>query len=65
MKTFWLFLISVERGADRATVIYWYHRQFIEAARERYCQEESSLISLHFTLADFFLGSWANGNHLC
>lgn len=52
-------IFSVERGADGVTVIYWYHRQFIEAARERYCQEESS--TLHSGLADFFLGVWAKG----
>ena len=52
---------SVERGADDATVIYWYHRQFIEAAQERYCTDPTRLTSLHSGLADFFCGKWANG----
>jgi hypothetical protein len=54
-------VISVERGADDATVIYWYHRQFIEAAQERYCTDPTSLTKLHSSLADFFSGKWANG----
>ncbi|XP_076106889.1 NACHT domain- and WD repeat-containing protein 1-like isoform X1 [Mytilus galloprovincialis] len=52
----------VERGADGSTVIYWYHRQFIEAAKDRYCTEETSVTNLHTSLADYFLGTWANGN---
>ncbi|XP_052082166.1 uncharacterized protein LOC127719866 isoform X2 [Mytilus californianus] len=52
----------VERGADGATVIYWYHRQFIEAAQDRYCRGEPSVTNLHTALADYFLGTWANGN---
>ncbi|XP_063410138.1 NACHT and WD repeat domain-containing protein 2-like isoform X2 [Mytilus trossulus] len=51
----------VDRGADGATVIYWYHRQFIEAAQDRYCREETCE-NLHTALADYFLGTWANGN---
>ena len=41
-------------------VIYWYHRQFVEAAETRYCQGEISL-KLHAALADYFGGTWANG----
>ncbi|VDH90321.1 Hypothetical predicted protein [Mytilus galloprovincialis] len=52
----------VERGADGATVIYWYHRQFFEAAQDRYCKGETSVTNLHTALADYFLGTWANGN---
>ncbi|XP_071144810.1 NACHT and WD repeat domain-containing protein 2-like [Mytilus edulis] len=52
----------VERGADGATVIYWYHRQFIEAAQDRYCKGETSVTNLHTALANYFLGTWANGN---
>ncbi|CAC5359591.1 NACHT domain- and WD repeat-containing protein 1 [Mytilus coruscus] len=50
----------VERGADGATVIYWYHRQFIEAAQDRYCR----VTNLHTALADYFLGTWANGTYI-
>ncbi|XP_076085339.1 NACHT and WD repeat domain-containing protein 2-like [Mytilus galloprovincialis] len=51
----------VERGADGATVIYWYHRQFIEAAQDRYCRGETSVTNLHTAISDYFLGTWANG----
>ena len=49
---------SVERGADGMTVMYWYHRQFIQAASDRYCQNPTPL---HEALADFFSGKWSNG----
>ncbi|XP_033747679.1 NACHT domain- and WD repeat-containing protein 1-like [Pecten maximus] len=51
----------VERGADDVRVFYWYHRQFIEAARARYCGVEV-IQNLHQGLADFFIGKWSNGN---
>lgn len=51
-------IFAVERGADGLTVIYWYHRQFVQAAIERYCQNTQIL---HETLADFFSGKWSNG----
>ena len=41
-------------------VLYWYHRQFSEAASERYCQP-SLRATLHTGLADFFSGVWAQG----
>jgi hypothetical protein len=50
----------VDRGADGMRVIYWYHRQFIEAAMDRYCTEKNQKI-LHSALADFFAGIWSNG----
>ena len=52
----------VDRGADGVQVIFWYHRQFVEAAEARYCQGETSQ-KLHAALADYFGGSWANGEH--
>ncbi|XP_069134939.1 NACHT domain- and WD repeat-containing protein 1-like [Argopecten irradians] len=51
----------VERGADDVRVFYWYHRQFIQAARLRYCGEQD-IQNLHQALADFFSGKWSNGN---
>ena len=54
-------IISVERGADGVRVLNWYHRQFIEAARERYCQNEEKLAYLHSGLAEFFSGTWSGG----
>lgn len=37
----------VDRGADGASVITWYHRQFIEAARARYLSEEEERTFTH------------------
>ena len=53
---------TVDRGADGVQVIFWYHRQFVEAAEARYCQGETSQ-KLHTALADFFGGTWANGKY--
>ncbi|XP_061197445.1 NACHT and WD repeat domain-containing protein 2-like [Saccostrea echinata] len=49
----------VERGADNVTVTSWYHRQFLEAAENRYCPP-NDITFLHSQLADFFDGKWAN-----
>ncbi|XP_069110617.1 NACHT and WD repeat domain-containing protein 2-like isoform X2 [Argopecten irradians] len=51
----------VERGADGVRVMYWYHRQFIEAARSRYCGDKITR-HLHTGLAEFFSGTWSKGN---
>ncbi|XP_033748500.1 NACHT domain- and WD repeat-containing protein 1-like [Pecten maximus] len=50
----------VERGSDGIRVLYWYHRQFIEAARARYCKASVSVM-INKGLADFFDGKWADG----
>ncbi|OWF44315.1 NACHT domain- and WD repeat-containing protein 1-like [Mizuhopecten yessoensis] len=50
----------VERGSDGIRVMYWYHRQFIEAARARYCDSSVS-VNINKGLADFFSGKWADG----
>ncbi|KAK3726964.1 hypothetical protein RRG08_004057, partial [Elysia crispata] len=52
----------VNRGADDKQVFYWYHRQFIEAARERYCSDQATVVDFHDGLAHFFAGTWGNGN---
>ncbi|KAH3785932.1 hypothetical protein DPMN_164028, partial [Dreissena polymorpha] len=51
----------VERGADGARVLNWYHRQFTEAAHERYCADDAQNKRLHGNLAELFAGTWANG----
>lgn len=51
----------VERGADGSRVTYWYHRQFIEAARARYCNQMEMNQQVHMALADFFAGIWSRG----
>ncbi|XP_069135784.1 NACHT domain- and WD repeat-containing protein 1-like isoform X3 [Argopecten irradians] len=48
----------VERGSDGISVLNWYHRQFKEAAGDRYCGEEVAHL-IHSGLADFFNGKWA------
>ena len=50
----------IDRGADGARVIYWYHRQFIEVARERYLGPEES-IGIHSNMSEYFLGKWSGG----
>lgn len=51
----------VDRGADGASVITWYHRQFIEAARDRYLSTDKERQFTHRALSDYFLGLWADG----
>lgn len=50
----------IERGADGARVINWYHRQFIETARERYLGAEKE-VEIHSNMSDYFLGKWSGG----
>ncbi|ESO97321.1 hypothetical protein LOTGIDRAFT_96720, partial [Lottia gigantea] len=51
----------VDRGSDGVRVFYWYHRQFIEAAFDKYCSDENTRNKMHGVLADYFSGVWANG----
>ena len=50
-----------EREADAVNVINWYHRQFIEAARERYFRNLNFASVMHANLAEYFLGIWGGG----
>ncbi|XP_022788384.1 NACHT domain- and WD repeat-containing protein 1-like [Stylophora pistillata] len=50
----------IERGADGARVINWYHRQFIEVARERYLGDDQA-VSIYSNLSEYFLGDWSDG----
>ena len=47
-----------EREADGVNVINWYHRQFIDASRERYFRNVNFLREVHSNVADYFLGIW-------
>ena len=49
-----------ERGADGTQVVFWYHRQFIEAARERYLTAKQAK-TIHSYMSDYFLGKWSGG----
>ncbi|XP_038054567.1 NACHT domain- and WD repeat-containing protein 1-like [Patiria miniata] len=51
----------VDRDADGVTVMYWYHRQFIETARQRYLQDANLKKKLHKTCAEYFDGTWSDG----
>ncbi|XP_071110787.1 NACHT and WD repeat domain-containing protein 2-like [Haliotis cracherodii] len=51
----------VDRGADGVRVFYWYHRQFIEAATDRYCWDSEAVAHMHRSLGEFFSGVWSNG----
>ncbi|CAH1788936.1 unnamed protein product [Owenia fusiformis] len=48
-----------ERDADNVNVINWYHRQFIEAAKERYFRNLNYVAEIHSNIAEFFKGTWA------
>ncbi|XP_074658721.1 NACHT and WD repeat domain-containing protein 2-like [Tubulanus polymorphus] len=48
-----------EREADGINVIDWYHRQFIDASRERYFRNVNLLSEIHSNLAEYYRGTWA------
>ena len=50
----------VYRGASGVLVNNWYHRQFIETARERYLSDGRKE-KYHRLIADYFLGLWSHG----
>ncbi|KAL8578633.1 hypothetical protein ACOMHN_007091 [Nucella lapillus] len=50
-----------EREAGGVNVIGWYHRQFLDAARERYFRNLNFASSIHSNMADYFLGLWGGG----
>ena len=50
----------VTRLADDTTVTFWYHRQFIETAKERYLQNREDALQIHTTLSDYYEGRWYN-----
>ncbi|XP_076472592.1 NACHT domain- and WD repeat-containing protein 1-like [Babylonia areolata] len=51
----------VDRGADGVGVFFWYHRQFVEAAFDRYCDDATLRSAFHGAMADYFSGVWAGG----
>ena len=38
----------VDRGADDSRVVTWYHRQFTEAAQERYLSDERERVCMFY-----------------
>ena len=53
------FLVS--RGDSGIQIMSWYHRQFREAAEDRYTSDPAVNHVLHTGIADYFLGRWAGG----
>ncbi|XP_063218680.1 NACHT and WD repeat domain-containing protein 2 [Bacillus rossius redtenbacheri] len=51
-----------EREADGVSVMNWYHRQFRDAAKERYFKNMNMATYFHSSIADYFLGIWGGGN---
>ncbi|KAG1650116.1 NACHT and WD repeat domain-containing protein 2 [Nymphon striatum] len=50
-----------ERDADGISVLNWYHRQFREAAEERYFKNPTIINYFHSCLAEYFMGTWGGG----
>ena len=50
----------VTREADSIQVAFWYHRQFIESARERYLSDPSIAREVHNHMAEYYDGKWHN-----
>ncbi|KAK3802261.1 hypothetical protein RRG08_004547, partial [Elysia crispata] len=50
-----------EREADGVNVINWYHRQFIDAAKERYFKNLNFASAIHSNTAEYFLGTYGGG----
>lgn len=46
----------VDRGADGTQVTCWYHRQFVQAAQDRYLSDPFEKKGLSSSIADYFLG---------
>ena len=47
--------------ADGVSVINWYHRQFRDAAKDRYFKSDVEDLYFHSLMSDFFLGKYGGG----
>ena len=54
----------VDRGADGTQITCWYHRQFYQAAVDRYLSDPSEKKRFHSAIADYFLGRNFVGNEI-
>ena len=52
----------MQREANGTIVFYWYHRQFIFVARERFLSNTAHKFYIHGLLAHYFLGTWGGGH---
>ena len=48
-----------EREADGISVVFWFHRQFVQGSLERYLYDPNFKIHIHNQIADYFIGCWA------
>jgi len=51
----------MQREANGMNVYYWYHRQFIFVARDRYLADIGHRFYIHTSLSQYFLGTWGGG----
>ena len=51
----------VDSEADGVLVTNWYHRQFREAAKQRYLSNPTHFANYHNLIGDFFLGTYGGG----
>lgn len=49
----------VNRGDSGVQIMGWYHRQFWEAAQDRYTKDKDTCQRLHAGIADYFMGRWS------
>ncbi|PAA72504.1 hypothetical protein BOX15_Mlig011887g1 [Macrostomum lignano] len=49
----------VEQGSEGVPTLRWYHRQFLEAAVDRFCSDADTVEQMHQLMAEFFTGVWA------
>ncbi|RUS88580.1 hypothetical protein EGW08_003680 [Elysia chlorotica] len=47
------------KDADGVTVAVWQHDSFVDAVKTRYLSDKNVVSSIHSTIADYFLGTWA------
>ena len=52
----------IKREANGTLVYFWYHRQFISVARERYLSDIGHRLYIHSSLAHYFQGTWGASN---
>jgi len=50
-----------QREANGTVAYFWYHRQFIFVARDRYLAKIGHRFYIHTSLAHYFLGTWGSG----
>lgn len=56
-----LWTVLVNRGDSGVQIMGWYHRQFWEAAEDRYTKDKDTCQRLHVGIADYFAGRWSGG----